>query len=508
MFYISWNPSFGLTLLTTTITIYVAAVAMDGQEPSRKRLILVGAVIVNLGILIFFKYSNFFFNSLKDSLQFFNIDWQQPTLKILLPVGISFYTFQALGYCIDVYRGDRKPERHFGKFALFVSFFPLILAGPIERSGRLLPQFEEKKQFSYDRAVSGLLLFCFGLIKKIVIADRLAVYVNTVFGDIRAFNGSAILLAAYFFTIQIYCDFSGYSDMAIGTARIMGYDIMENFRQPYRSLSIAEFWRRWHISLSSWFRDYLYVPLGGNRVARLRWYFNIMIVFLLSGLWHGAQWTFVVWGGLHGLFLCAGAGFRKIRGTIAGIMFGAAGKPLAIAIILVGLAVSVSGYLLPPRWYGPDPRRLLYLEQIAIPLAGLCIAAAGFIKGFKQSAVGSLRKIMSIALTFHLVMLGWIFFRAEKMADAWYAVTHLFMGKQTLKLSAWYQPNFKRYEFIIAGLAIILLIVIDSVQARGELRERFAKLPAYIRWPVYQLLVIIVLLFGIFTQSKFIYSNF
>lgn len=236
---------------------------------------------------------------------------------MLLPVGISFYTFQSLSYSIDVYRGEKEPERNFGKFALYVAFFPQLVAGPIERSTNLLPQFDRRISFDYDRFVSGLRLMLWGFFKKIVIADRLAIYVNEVYNSPAEFQGLTLILATYFFAFQIYCDFSGYSDIAIGAARIMGYDLMINFRQPYFSQSIAEFWKRWHISLSTWFKDYLYIPLGGNRVAKNRWYFNLMAVFLISGLWHGANWTFVLWGFLHGFYLVFSIWTQNIRDTIS-----------------------------------------------------------------------------------------------------------------------------------------------------------------------------------------------
>ncbi|MCE7945771.1 MAG: MBOAT family protein, partial [Chlorobi bacterium CHB1] len=231
-----------------------------------------------------------------------NIFYEFPLFDILLPVGISFYTFQTLSYTIDVYRSEKTPERNFIKFALYVTFFPQLVAGPIERSTRLLPQFDHEHKFDANRVVSGLRLMLWGFFKKLVIADRLALYVNEVYNNPADYTGLPVIIATYFFAFQIYCDFSAYSDIAIGAARVLGFDLMKNFRQPYLAQSIGEFWKRWHISLSTWFRDYLYIPLGGNRVSRLRWYVNLMAVFLISGLWHGANWTFVVWGALHGSY--------------------------------------------------------------------------------------------------------------------------------------------------------------------------------------------------------------
>ncbi|MEO0599465.1 MAG: MBOAT family O-acyltransferase, partial [Chloroflexota bacterium] len=223
------------------------------------------------------------------------------THSFVLPIGISFYTFQSMSYTIDVFRRKIEPEHNFGIMATFVSFFPQLVAGPIERATNLLPQFHKEKTFDVDRTVSGLQLILWGFFKKVVIADRIAIYVNAVYNDVGSFTGLPLIIATFFFAFQIYCDFSAYSDIAIGTARILGFDLMENFRQPYFSQSVREFWARWHISLSTWFRDYLYIPLGGNRVSLWRNLFNLFFVFLVSGLWHGAGWTFVIWGALHGV---------------------------------------------------------------------------------------------------------------------------------------------------------------------------------------------------------------
>ncbi|MFS4491334.1 MBOAT family O-acyltransferase [Maribacter sp. 2308TA10-17] len=225
-----------------------------------------------------------------------------PRFDYLLPVGISFYTFQAIGYTIDVYRGEIKHEKHFGVYALFVSFFPQLVAGPIERAKNLLPQFKTFKKFDYEKAVMGIKLMVWGFFMKLVVADRLAIYVNSVYGNVDHHSSITLLTATVFFAIQIYCDFAGYSNIAIGCAKIMGFDLMTNFRRPYFAQSCAEFWQRWHISLSTWFRDYIYIPLGGNRVSKKRNYVNLMVTFLISGLWHGANWTYIIWGGLNGLY--------------------------------------------------------------------------------------------------------------------------------------------------------------------------------------------------------------
>ena len=265
------------------------------------KITLILTLTACLGILFVFKYFNFFSESFVNFAKIFSIQLHPVTLKLLLPVGISFYTFQTLSYVIDVYKGNVKAEKHFGIYATFISFFPQLVAGPIERTNNLLPQIKAKHEFNYDQATYGLKLMAWGFFKKLVIADNLAIYSDKVFNNVYDFKGFALILAAFFFTIQIYCDFSGYSDIARGTAKLFGIELMENFKCPYFSSSIREFWSRWHISLSTWFRDYVYIPLGGNRVGKFRHYFNLMITFMISGLWHGANWTFVIWGGLHGL---------------------------------------------------------------------------------------------------------------------------------------------------------------------------------------------------------------
>ena len=300
-FYMSWNVTYVVLILFTTAVSYTAALLLEKTEQRKKRRVLLTAALVAcLGVLFVFKYWNFFFGSLAAVARRFAIPLHPTTLRLLLPVGISFYTFQTLGYVIDVYRGDVEAEKNFGVYAAFISFFPQLVAGPIERTKNLLPQIKAEHTFDYDQATYGLKLMAWGYFKKIVIADTLSQYVSKVYDAPQDFQGFALVLATVFFTIQIYCDFSGYSDIAIGTAKLLGINLMTNFKSPYFSASIREFWSRWHISLSTWFRDYVYIPLGGNRVGKARHALNLMVTFLVSGLWHGANWTFVVWGGLHG----------------------------------------------------------------------------------------------------------------------------------------------------------------------------------------------------------------
>lgn len=298
-----WKPEYVLLILgSTLIDFFVAKKIYSSTEGKRKRW-LVLSISINLGVLILFKYFNFFSKNISILFESMNIFYDQPFFDLLLPVGISFYTFQTLSYSIDVYNKRVKPEGDFPRFALFVSFFPQLVAGPIERSSHLLPQFKAKHQFKYNRVISGLRLMFWGFFKKVVIADNLARLVDQVYNNPIEQNGVTYLLATYFFAFQIYCDFSGYSDIAIGSARIMGFDLMKNFKQPYLSKSMREFWSRWHISLSTWFRDYVYIPLGGNRTVKWKRYYNLLITFLISGLWHGSNWTFLIWGALHGIFL-------------------------------------------------------------------------------------------------------------------------------------------------------------------------------------------------------------
>ena len=300
-FYMSWNAKYVILIFLITGVSYVAALLLDGEKNSIKRKgILLASALFCLGILFFFKYFNFLSESVTSVLNYFAIPASPVMLKVMLPVGISFYTFQTLGYVIDVYRGNVKAERHFGIYATFISFFPQLVAGPIERTDNLLPQIKKRHIFNYESAVYGMKLMIWGYFKKMAIADNLAQYVDMVFSEPSAYHWLDLLIAVFFFTIQIYCDFSGYSDIAIGTARLFGIDLMTNFRSPYFSTSLQEFWSRWHISLSTWFRDYVYIPLGGNRCSKMRRSFNLLVTFLVSGLWHGANWTFLFWGGIHG----------------------------------------------------------------------------------------------------------------------------------------------------------------------------------------------------------------
>lgn len=304
-FYMSWQPKYALLLLTSTgVTYWAARLMVKLQCEKQKLRCLLGTIAINLAILFFYKYYNFVAESITNCLEAMGLVMKVPGFDILLPVGISFYIFQALGYLIDVYRGEIKAERNFITYALFISFFPQLVAGPIERSKNLLKQFKEDRAFDGEFALSGLKLMLWGYFMKLCLADRCAQYVDAVFNDLSGHEGFSTLIASILFSFQIYGDFAGYTFIAIGCARIMNFSLNDNFHRPYFATTITDFWHRWHISLSTWLRDYVYFPLGGSRTTNSKTYRNIFITFLVSGIWHGANWTFVLWGVLHGVIQC------------------------------------------------------------------------------------------------------------------------------------------------------------------------------------------------------------
>ncbi len=303
VFYMSWEPKYAVLLLFVTSAAFFAAPAIEKTEGKKKKGIMAAAGATCLSVLFVFKYYDFFIGSFVRAAARFGITLYPYMLRLVLPVGISFYTLQSLSYLFDVYRGEREAERNFGIFAAYVAFFPQLVAGPIERTKNLLPQLKAEHTFNYAQAAYGLRLLTWGYFKKLVIADSLAPHVDMVFSRIHAYRGFALVLALFFFSIQIYCDFSAYSDIARGAAKLLGIELSVNFRSPYFAASFTEFWNRWNISLSTWFRDYLYIPLGGNRKGKARKRLNLMITFLTSGLWHGADWTYVIWMGIHGMIV-------------------------------------------------------------------------------------------------------------------------------------------------------------------------------------------------------------
>jgi len=313
VFYMAFIPIYILILVVTILIDYWAGMYIEARSGRPRRVGLIVSIVSTCVTLFFFKYYDFFATNLSALGRLSGAGWTVPTLGLILPIGLSFHTFQSLSYVIEVYRGRQRAQRHLGIYALYVMFYPQLVAGPIERPQNLLHQFLEPHAFRYAQVRDGLRLMLWGLFKKVVVADRLSIYVSAVYGNLSHHGGRTLILATVMFAFQIYCDFSGYSDIALGAARVMGFTLMRNFDRPYFAKSVGEFWRRWHISLSTWFRDYVYVPLGGSRASWQRWCFNIMATFLISGLWHGANWTYLVWGGLNGLYQVGGRSTASLR---------------------------------------------------------------------------------------------------------------------------------------------------------------------------------------------------
>ena len=439
-FYMSFIPIYIFILAVTILIDYYAGILIGQSEGRRKKAFLVISILSTCSVLFLFKYFNFFNANFYAIVDFFHWNYGIESLKLILPIGLSFHTFQSLSYVIEVYRGRQKVERNFGIYALYVMFYPQLVAGPIERPQNLLHQFYEKHEFEYKRIISGLQLMVWGMFKKVVIADRLSFFVDTVFNNVTGYSGNQFIVASIFFSFQIYCDFSGYSDIARGSARVMGFGLMENFKRPYFSKSILEFWKRWHISLSTWFRDYLYIPLGGNRVSKDRWYFNLFVTFLLSGLWHGAKWNFIIWGALNGFYLIFSIVTKKVREKIS---------------------------------------NFLWLSKLFI-----------------------FRDIWQTLLTFFLVLVGWIFFRANNLKDAFYIITHVFTNWSLSDLTI-----IGRGQFIIAASLIILLLFIEFWQERLNICEFFSK-RLFLRWCFSLAIVLGILFFGVFQEKDFIYFQF
>ncbi len=451
IFYMYFIPVYILILFGTIVIDYFAGIYLeDTLDPAKKKFYLLWSLVANIGVLAVFKYYNFFLDNINEaSLSLFDKATALRYLGIALPIGLSFHTFQAMSYTFEVYYGRQKAERHFGIYALYVMFYPQLVAGPIERPQNILHQFHEKKFFDYERFASGMGLMAWGLFKKVVVADNLAGLVNLAYSNPEDKSGLVLLLASYFFAIQIYCDFSGYSDIAIGAARVMGYDLMENFRNPYISRSIREFWSRWHISLSTWFRDYLYIPLGGNRVGKSRWMFNLFIVFLVSGIWHGANWTYIIWGALHGAYLM----FAIVKDDY--------------------LEKNNSGKILRNNW---------------------------------------LVKIWDVFITFHLVTFAWIFFRAENVNDAFIIIRKIFTPeitpgffRETINFFALDPKYFGRIIFIIG--IIIAFMIADPVIDQIAKRKKEIQHPL-LRIGLYATLVACIVLLGFFGEVSFIYFQF
>ncbi|SDF75721.1 MBOAT family O-acyltransferase [Mucilaginibacter sp. P25] len=372
-FYMFFKAIYILILFFTIIIDYTAGIYLEKvNDLKKKKLLLILSLTANIGVLAVFKYFNFFNANLSGLLYWMGYTNPIPFLQILLPIGLSFHTFQAMSYTIEVYRGHQKAERHFGIYALYVMFYPQLVAGPIERPQNLLPQFKTEHHFNALDVSEGLKRMLIGFFKKVVVADRLSLYVKTVFNNYPEHGSATIVLASLFFAVQIYCDFSGYSDIAIGSARVMGFKLMENFKRPYFAKSISEFWSRWHISLSTWFKDYVYIPLGGNRVSKGRLYLNLFAVFMISGLWHGANWTFIVWGALHGFYLICGMVTQKWRTATASKL------GLGSGVFANFLNISFTIFLVTISWIF---FRAVSLEQALGLLKGVFIYKPGFFIG-------------------------------------------------------------------------------------------------------------------------------
>lgn len=451
VFYMNLHIGYGILLLATTILTYVLALKLEkSNSPKQKRHCLLSGILPLVLVLLFYKLGSPVINHLNSLIDAGRLSMQPITLKILLPAGISFYFFQSMGYLIDVYKGKIKAEHHFGYYALFVSFFPQLLAGPIGRADSLLPQYKKERPFRYDDVTYGLKLMAWGYFKKLVIADVFAMTVDRLYNNVHSYVGLAFIIVTIMFAIEIYCDFSGYSDIAIGCARLFGIELMTNFKSPYYSFSIKEFWSRWHISLSTWFRDYVYIPLGGNRVKKWRHCLNLMITFLVSGFWHGSSLTYIIWGGLHGL-------------------------------------LQIIESFLYPRSKDPIPET-----------------------GLKRYL--SKRHWWQLPLTFTLLCFTWIFFRANTLEDAIWIISRLFWDAsrplnylQTAIVCLELSP----VAAIGMTLSVILLGIYDHASLKCDVIAAFSRQKCFIRWPVYVLLLVIIALFapkGVATE--FIYFQF
>jgi alginate O-acetyltransferase complex protein AlgI len=451
IFYMAFIPIYILVLGLTIAIDYTAALFIEKAEGKKRKRFLIVSIVSTCGVLFIFKYFNFFNSNLSVVAGFF--DWNYPvgTLSLILPIGLSFHTFQSLSYVIEVYRGNYKAEHHFGIYALYVMFYPQLVAGPIERPGNLIHQFYEKHTYDDQRVMDGLKLMAWGFFKKVVIADRLAMVVNQVYRDPTRYTGIPLIAGALFFGIQVYCDFSGYSDIAIGSAQVMGFRLRDNFNRPFHSTSIAEFWRRWHMSLMSWFRDYVYIPLGGNRVGKWRWYFNIFFTFALSGLWHGAGWGYVLWGSLNGCYLIFSDWTKSVR----------------------------------TQW----------------------------VKAVGLNRFPAFHKGLQIVFMFLLFCFTLIIFRTKSLQDAFYVITHLGAGlgsSQGIKTSfkTLYDLASDRYQLIFTLIPIGLMELVEGMEPQKNMRQIFSTRPILFRWTMYYVIILFLIFFGEYNDQAFIYFQF
>ncbi|MBQ8603536.1 MAG: MBOAT family protein, partial [Oscillospiraceae bacterium] len=430
-FYMSWQPVYALLILFSTATTFYCAVLIDkARDEKQKKLFLAVNIIVNIAILGYFKYFNFIVDSLLAVFPSLGIARNNNLLAV---VGISFYTFQSLGYSIDVYRGRVEREKDFLTYALFVSFFPQLVAGPIERSANLLPQLHKSYKFEYNRVTDGLVIMAWGFFKKLVISDGAALIVNAVYNDVTKYTGIQLVMATFLFAFQIYCDFSGYSDIAVGAANVMGFKLMRNFNHPYFSQSVVEFWRNWHISLSGWFMDYVYFPLGGSRKGKFRTYINLMITFLVSGLWHGASWTFVIWGGINGIY-----------------------------------------NVLERIFFGKKQAEIRRLKKAGKPVP-------------KTKPVVA---VLKAVITFILIDFTWIFFRANNLTDAVYVLQNMFSDVSMLFTPGYFTQAMETIGYYTNNgtaiiVCIVLMFIVELWEGKGELVDRINKCATPVRWFFY-----------------------
>lgn len=441
-FYACWNWHFLFLLAFSTFLDYSTGLKISQAKNIQSKKIWVWlSISINLGFLGVFKYYNFFAESFAEALALLGFQANPETLNIILPVGISFYTFHGLSYVIDIYNDRIKPERDFINYSVFVSFFPLLVAGPIERATHLLPQIKKERRFDYANAVDGLRQILWGFFKKIVIADNCALFVNTLFNNSDDYMGSALALGAVFFAFQIYGDFSGYSDIALGTARLFGIELLRNFSFPYFSRNIAEFWRRWHISLTTWFRDYLYIPLGGSKGSVWQRIRNTFIIFIVSGFWHGANWTFIAWGALNALYF--------------------------LPLLLTG-------------------NNRTYLEPVA-----------------KGKLFPNTKEFSSIILTFTLVTLAWIFFRADNMGHAFRYISEIF--SESFFISPYFPDSL---PLLSTTLLLLSFIAVEWLGRESQYAiQKFFPSHKIVRWAFYYLILILIFVFGGSSQ-QFIYFQF
>ena len=449
-FYGWWDWRFLFLIFFSTCVDYFVGLSLgQAREEKRRKFLLWVSLLVNLGLLGLFKYYNFFAESFADAFQLFGHSFEVARLNFILPIGISFYTFQTLSYSIDIYRRKLEPTKDFISFAAFVSFFPQLVAGPIERATNLLPQFSKERKFEYERAVDGMRQILWGLVKKVIIADNCAEYANIIFNNSADYSGSTLLLGAFFFTLQIYGDFSGYSDIAIGTARLFGFNLMQNFAFPYFSRDIAEFWRRWHISLSTWFRDYLYIPLGGSRGGKLITVRNTFIIFIVSGFWHGANWTFIIWGALNAIYF--------------------------LPLLLM-------------------KRNRRNLDTVA-----------------ENRLLPTLRESFGMVTTFILTIFAWIFFRAESVTHAFSYIANIFTSeiiyKPYILESHIIESRTPDKILLLVGLFLLVEWIGRKHQFALALNFKNTFLNKAFRWSVYLVLVVLIKEFSGRPQ-EFIYFQF